>query len=251
MLGYSLLIPQRDAPALLAAQLRELQPVLDGMKQPYEIICIDDGSRNASLTQLRKLQDLHPALRVVRLDEPCGLGVALSVGIEAARGEKLLAMAAGPQYHPSQVPRLLNHLKRADFVQGKRIRHGLDKLWYRIARIPRSLLLGMEVRDPGCLFWAARREAVAGLDLSRTMHRCLAVLVAARGYRVDQVLVEAQPAPPYPGEGWTRPADLLAARWHRRHYQPYQAYEITRDAESPILPFTRPEQRATPQRKSA
>lgn len=251
MLGYSLLIPQRDASARLAAQLHELEHVLDGLKQPYEIICIDDGSCASSLAELRRLQAEHRTLRIVRLDEPCGLGVALSVGIGAARGEKLLAMAAGPQYRCSQVPQLLNHLKRADFVQGKRIRQGLDKLWYRIARIPRSLLLGMEVRDPGCLFWAARREAVAELDLGRRLHRSLAVLVAARGYRVDQVLVEAQPAPPYPDEGWTGPADLLAAWWHRRHHHPYQAYEIEHDVAQPILPFTRSERTVSAQRKSA
>jgi hypothetical protein len=112
----------------------------------------------------------------------------------------------------------LERLTRADLVYGKRPRHGLAKLWQRVVRVPRWLLLGLEVRDPNCLYWAARREAVARLDLSGELHRHIATLVAARGFRVDE-------APVHDDRRWwwefSRPSALFTAwrlsRCYRAH----------------------------------
>ncbi len=250
MIGYSILIPQRDAATRLRGQLDALAAALAALPEPYEIIVVDDGSGEKQLPILRKLQTEHPALRVLRLDRPCGRSTALGVGIQAARGSAIVAMAVGDDAR--QVPRLVARLSRADFVQGKRPRRGWRKAAHRLARIPRWLLLGLDVRDPGCFFWAARGEAVAGIELSRGMHRYLATLVAARGFRVDEVLVQSGRAEPYPGERFPHPGDLLAAWWHRRRTTPYHVYELTTTGEAqPILPFVAKTDTAATRRKSA
>jgi hypothetical protein len=118
------------------------------------------------------------------------LGEALTTGIARARGEMVIVLEAGLHYEAEEIPRLLERLTRADLVCGKRPRRGLAKLWQRVARVPRWLMLGLEVRDPACLYWAGRREAIARLDLSGGLYRYVATLVAARGFRVDELPVD-------------------------------------------------------------
>ena len=70
----------------------------------------------------------------------------------------LIAIDPGGCYPAEQIPSLIDWLRRADMVVGRRRRFGITKLRERIARIPRWLLLGLEAHDPDCLFWVARRR---------------------------------------------------------------------------------------------
>jgi hypothetical protein len=144
------------------------------------------------------------------------VSVALAAGIAAARGEVLIVSEAGEQYPPDQILVLLAQLARADLVFGRRRLGAWAKLVHRLARIPRWLLLGLEVRDPDCLFWAAHREAVEGLQLTRGMYRYVPWLVAVRGFRVSETYVEHRPQPRRWRDSRPNPGDLLAAWWLSR-----------------------------------
>ena len=87
MLQFSVLIPQRDRGDEVRRQLPELAAVLEPCGQPYEVVVVDDASQPSTLRLLDKLAKDFPALRLLRLDEPSGVSVALSAGIQAARGE--------------------------------------------------------------------------------------------------------------------------------------------------------------------
>jgi hypothetical protein len=119
---------------------------------------------------------------------------AIVAGLRAARGEAVVVVEPGERYPLSQLPSLLRALSRADFVCGRRRRRGWTKLVERIARLPRWLLLGRGIRDPDCLFWAARREVFNGLQLLPRFVRHLPSLVARQGFRVDNVYVEQRAA---------------------------------------------------------
>ena len=123
---------------------------------------------------------------------------------------------------------LLDELVRADLVVGRPVRHGVRKTLHRLTRIPRWCLLGLEVRDPECLVWAARREAISGLQLPRGMYRYLATLVAARGYRVGEVTVPTQGRSIALSDGLANPFDLLAAWWFKRRWRQYERIEVQR-----------------------
>jgi glycosyltransferase involved in cell wall biosynthesis len=213
MVQYTVLIPLRDGPTGLARQLSELDELFGTLARPYEIICIDDGSRQAGVDLLEELLRAHARIRVLRFDRPRGLSAALSAGMAAARGEIVIATAPGSQYPVGQIQTLIARLSRGDLVYGRRKRRGLAQAWRRIARIPRWLLLGLEVRDPDCLFWAARREAIAELSLTRGMSRYLPTLVASRGFRVSEVAVDDEPAGGAAPYERPNPIDLLAAWW--------------------------------------
>jgi hypothetical protein len=119
---------------------------------------------------------------------------AIVAGLRTARGEAVVVVEPGDRYPLSQLPLLLRALARADFVCGRRRRRGLSKLMERLVRLPRWLLLGQDIRDPECLFWAARREVFNGLQLLPRFVRHLPSLVARQGFRVDNVYVEERPA---------------------------------------------------------
>jgi hypothetical protein len=115
---------------------------------------------------------------------------AIVAGVRAARGQAVAVIEPGERYPVGQLAGLLRGLSRADFVCGRRRRHGWPKLAERMARLPRWLLLGLDARDPGCLFWAARREVFNGLQLVPRFVRHLPALVARQGFRVDSMYVE-------------------------------------------------------------
>jgi glycosyltransferase involved in cell wall biosynthesis len=227
MICYSAIIPQRDRADEVRRQLPALTAALASLGQPYEIVVVDDGSSPASLRLLNKLLNECHALRLIRLDEPGGASVALSAGIQAARGEVLIAAEAGDNYPAAQIPWLMSWLERADLVVGRRRRFGWAKFWHRLARIPRGMLLGLESHDPECLLWIARREALGDIQLAPGMARYLAAFVARRGYRVCETYVQHGAAMHRLDDVRPNPGDLLAAWWHCRRWRPQNAYELS------------------------
>ena len=230
MAQVSVLIPQRNAGTVVASQLPDLCAVLEKIAPDYELIVIDDASRPSTLDPLEKSLAAVGRIRLLKFAPACGLSAALTAGLAAADGEYVVTLPAGDFCSPTLIALLLDELVRADLVVGRPQRHGLAKTLHRIARLPRWLLLGLEVRDPECLVWAARREAIAGLELPRGMYRYLATLVSARGFRVGEITI------PTPGrslglsDGFPNPGDLLAAWWFKRRWRQYDRLEV---AEAP------------------
>jgi len=227
MVCYSVIIPQCERADEVRRQLPHLTAALESLGQPYEIIVVDDGSCAPSLRLLDKLLIEHHALRLVRLNERGGVSLALAAGVEAARGEVIIATEPGDYYPAAQIPELIKWLDRADFVSGRRRRLGWSKLRERLSRVPRGILLGLDSHDGDCLFWAARREALAEIHLMPGMARYLAGIVAHRGFRVCETYVEH-------GQGWHRlddvranPGDLLAAWWACRRWRPSARIELS------------------------
>ncbi len=162
MVHYSVIIPQRDCGDSLREQVPRLRRQLDRLALPYEIVCVDDGSTPATLESIAELARSEPALRILRLDAPSGTSTALSAGIAAAQGDVVIAIEPGDRYSVEQIPHLVARLSRLDLVVGRLPLGGWRKLQHRIARIPRWTLLGIDVRHPDCLFWAARARRSKG-----------------------------------------------------------------------------------------
>ena len=226
MAQISVLIPQRNAGYAVASQLPELCGTLEQASTDFEVIVIDDASQDTSPAQLEQLVAKDGRLRLIKLNPACGLSAALTMGLSAATGNIVVTLPAGEEHACGLVGSLLDELVRADLVVGRPVRQGLGKALHRLARIPRWSLLGLEVRDPECLVWAARREAIAGLQLPRGMYRYLATLVAARGFRVGEVTVATRGRSTCLSDGFANPLDLLAAWWFKRRWRQYHRIEV-------------------------
>jgi dolichol-phosphate mannosyltransferase len=227
MIHYSVIMPQRNAATEVERRLGELGAVLAVLAKPYEIICVDDGSNAENRQRLKALLDDHPCLRLLLIDRAAGLSKALSQGIAAARGEIAVVLEAGGQFPAAEIEKLVGRMARADAVFACRRLSAPRRAWRRLAQFPRRLLHAQPVRDADCLFWAARREAVAGLTLARGMHRHLPGLIARRGFRVGEIHVDHQESAPrtISREPWPSPRDLLAA-WRLWRPSPCAAREV-------------------------
>ncbi len=226
MVHYSLVIPHRDCAAALDRQIPRLCAELNRLALPYEIICVDDGSSEKTLAQLSQLLAAWPVMRLIGLDAAAGASTALAAGIAAARGAIVVAIEPGDHYSAEQIPHLIARLSRLDLVYARRRLSGWKKFWHRVERIPRWMLLGIEVRHPDCLFWAARREAVAGIQLPGGMRRYLPWLVARRGFRVGDMYVKENEARAPLQDSQPNPLDLLTAWWTCRRWRSDAAHEI-------------------------
>ena len=235
MVSYSVIIPQRDRADEVRRQLLTISGLRDQLGVDCEIVIVDDGSSATALRSLEKLTGDHPFLRILRFNRPVGVSVALSTGIRAARGEMIVVIGPGDTYPARQIPELISFLKRADLVVGRRQRNGFAKLWHRLSRIPRGLLLGLESHDPECLFWAARREALADIALEAGMARYLPAFVARRGFRVCEKYVDdLGPRQPL-DDVRPHPLDLLTAWWRCRRWREQTALELPSPGSMPAL----------------
>lgn len=189
MIQYSILLPQRDAVETVSHRFSELCAVLSELGAPYELLCVDDHSTPLQRACLKRLLAENPCLRVLELRGVTGLDAALAAGIAHARGAVLIAVEASDRYYFADIRRLAERLARADLVWGCRRSHRLARIGRAIKHLPRTVFSGSLVRDPDCVFWAARREVFAHFEFSPGWHRWLPELANERGFRVAELHV--------------------------------------------------------------
>jgi glycosyltransferase involved in cell wall biosynthesis len=252
MVHCSILIPQQGAADEVACLVPQLDQLMRLRGKPYEVLCIDDASPAEQWQTLVRLRAEYPSLRLLRMQSASGASAAMAAGIEAARGENVVLIEASRQYRVEQIPVLLERLSRADLVVGRRQTGRFKKWLLALTQTPRRLLLGLEVRDPDCLFWAARSEAVDGLELLPGMHRFLGSLVTTRGFRVTEIHVDHTRGCGYHvgREAWPRLGNLLVVWWQRQNWRGCQAREAA-DNTGGTVPMVPPFAETGPDSSSA
>lgn len=164
----------------------------------YEIIFVDDGSRDGSFGVLRELAASDPHVRVIRFTANFGQTAAMRAAIEHARGRVLIAMDADLQNDPADIPNLLKLLDDGfDVVSGWR-KERKDP-WLsrqvpsRIANWLISTITGVPLHDYGCTLKAYRRRVLNAEVLCGEMHRFLPALAGWRGAKIAEVEVAHHP----------------------------------------------------------
>jgi glycosyltransferase involved in cell wall biosynthesis len=193
----SVVIPVLDEIESLPTLYRELSEVLETLGRPYELVFVDDGSRDGSFQTLEKLHRSDDRVRVIQLRRNFGKAAALAVGFRASRGDVIVTLDADLQDSPSELPRLLQRLEDGyDLVSGwKQDRQDpLSKtLPSRLFNRVTGWLTGLPLRDFNSGFKAYRREVVEELRLYGELHRFIPALAAWRGFRVAEVPVHHRP----------------------------------------------------------
>jgi glycosyltransferase involved in cell wall biosynthesis len=232
--NLSLVIPVYNEEANLPLLWAEIREVLDPTGLRYEIVFVDDGSRDRSAELIRGFREQDARVRLVRLKANAGETAATDAGFKAARGRWVVTMDADLQNDPHDIPMLLSHLDRWDAVTGWRMRR--EDPWVRsasswIANVVRNAISGDTVRDSGCTFRAFRRECLRGLTLYRGFHRFIPTLLRIEGYRVLEVPVNHRPRcfgeSKYgiANRAFSAFRDLLAVRWMADRRLRYQVAE--------------------------
>jgi len=191
----SLFLPVLDEEENLRPMHAKIGAALDALGKTAEVIYVDDGSTDGSLSILRELAAEDKRIRVISLRRNYGQTAAMSAGIDAARGEILIPMDADLQNDPADIARLLDKLDQGyDVVSGWR-KNRQDKLISRkipsqIANRVISWIGGVPLHDYGCSLKAYRRDVIQDVKLYGEMHRFIPIYAAWAGARVTEIPVD-------------------------------------------------------------
>jgi len=190
----SLVVPVYNEEGNVAPLHAELTRIARETGRPYEILFVNDGSRDGTLARLTALAAADSHLLVVDLDGNFGEAAALSAGFAHARGDVVVTLDGDGQNDPADIPRLLARLTDGvDVVSGRRAERReafLSRvLPSRVANWLIAHATGVPVYDCGCGLKAYRRHVLAGAQLPRGMNRFLPAILGVDPARVVEVVV--------------------------------------------------------------
>ena len=196
--ALSLVFPVFDEERNLDELIRLARQIGTRLAPEFEIVVVDDGSRDASADIALHWQTLDPRVRLVRHGANTGYGAALRSGLLAARGELIFFSDADLQFDLSELEKLLEHTGDHDIVAGFRSprRDPWPRLvlawgWGRLVRT----FFDLPVRDIDCAFKVFRRSVIENVpteSLGAFINTELLVRARARGFRIHQVPVSHQ-----------------------------------------------------------
>lgn len=195
----SLVIPVYNEEESLPLLFEAIHEALDPIEETWEVILVDDGSRDKSLEVLQDLAEKDPEhIRVVAFRRNFGQTAAIAAGIDHAEGESIVLLDADLQNDPADIPMMLAKLNEGyDVVSGWRIKRKdtfiTRTLPSRIANGLISRVTGVELHDYGCTLKAYRREVITGFRLYGEMHRFIPVFAHSVGAKIIEIPVHHHP----------------------------------------------------------
>ncbi|MBD3679072.1 MAG: glycosyltransferase family 2 protein [Rhodobacteraceae bacterium] len=193
----SVVVPFLDETATLEPLTTQLAEVLGATGREYEIILVDDGSRDGGGEVAEELAAKDSHLRVIRFTRNFGKAAALSAGMGKARGAVIITMDADLQDDPKEIPRFLEAIEAGnDVVSGwkKDRKDPLGKtLPSKVFNRMTARMFDIDIHDINCGFKAYTARAVAQLNLYGELHRFTPALLHAAGFRVTEIAVTHHP----------------------------------------------------------
>jgi glycosyltransferase involved in cell wall biosynthesis len=189
----SLITPIYNEEENLSRLFAEIKTAMMALPYDYEIIAVNDGSKDNSLKVLKEEAAKDKKIKVISFRRNFGQTAAMSAGFDYASGEVMIPLDADLQNDPKDISLLMNKINEGyDVVSGWR-KNRKDKLILRkipswIANYIISRATGVYLHDYGCTLKAYRREAMKDVRLYGEMHRFIPALVVWRGAKIVEVV---------------------------------------------------------------
>jgi dolichol-phosphate mannosyltransferase len=196
--AVTVVVPAKNEAGNIAPLVAEIATALQG--RAFEIVYVNDGSTDATESELRGLMAQRPWLRQIRHAQSCGQSAAVRTGVLNARAPMIVTLDGDGQNDPAFIPALIAKLEqtgpRVGLVAGERVGRkstGFKKLQSRIANGVRGTILKDGTRDSGCGLKAFRRDLFLSLPYFDALHRFMPALVRREGFDVAYVDVVDRP----------------------------------------------------------
>lgn len=235
---YSVVIPMKNEEGNVNPLIKEVEEVMTSLQQPWELICIDDGSTDSTYSLLDGLAQQKSFMQVIAFDRNYGQSSAFDAGFQLARGEFVITLDGDRQNDPADIPYLIQAVSDCDMVCG--IRQKRHDPWHKryisyFANQIRSRVCQDGMRDTGCSLKIYRTACLKKIKMYNGMHRFLPALFTIEGFRIRQVPVshreriEGKTKYNFFNRSFNTIADLLAVRWMRKRQLNYKMKKIPYD----------------------
>lgn len=194
MTDISVVVPIYNEEESVELLVSRLHAALTATGRSYEIVLIDDGSKDNSWKKMKDLSAQYPGLHLIQFRRNFGQTAAMSAGFNESHGEIIITMDADLQNDPADIPKLLKEVDKGfDVVSGWR-RDRKDtyinrRLPSMIANSLISHITGVHLHDYGCTLKAYRREIVQNIQLYGELHRFIPALASWVGGQISEVVV--------------------------------------------------------------
>lgn len=188
MLDISVVVPLFNEEESLPELMAWIDRVMRENGFAYEVVLVDDGSRDGSWSVVERLAGEYPAVRGIRFLRNYGKSAALYTGFEAAVGEVVITMDADLQDSPDEIPELYRMITEGgyDLVSGwKKLRHDPagKRLPSKFFNATCRFVSGIKLHDFNCGLKAYRRKVVKSIEVYGEMHRFIPILAKQAGFR--------------------------------------------------------------------
>ncbi|MBS4164660.1 Uncharacterized protein PRO82_001991 [Candidatus Protochlamydia amoebophila] len=228
---YSVVIPLKNEESNIEELIQELEPVMNQLRETWELICIDDGSTDNTKAILKKLNEEKGYLRSIFFKKNYGQSSAFEAGFKAAQGKFIITLDGDRQNDPTDIPKLIKEINTCDLVCGIRLNRK-DSWSKRIiskgANFVRSRLCGDGMRDTGCSLKVYRASCFQKIKMYNGMHRFLPALFKIEGFEIKQIPVnhrerlKGKSNYNFFNRSLNTVSDLLAVCWMRKRHLHYQ-----------------------------
>jgi glycosyltransferase involved in cell wall biosynthesis len=189
---YSVVVPFYNEQENISPLYIKLTDVMDGIGEPYELVFVDDGSRDNSYKVLSEIYEYDRRVNVIRLRRNFGQTAALKAAFDFARGDVIISMDGDLQHAPEEIPRFIEKIEEGyDLVSGWRVQRKdhwlMRQVPSRVANWLMAKLSGVELHDFGTTFKAYRREILQEINLYGELHRFIPALASSTGARIAEV----------------------------------------------------------------
>lgn len=195
---YSIVIPFHNEEENVTELYDRLKAVMEHVTDSFEIIFVDDGSRDRTYRLLEEIAAVDSRVLLIKLRRNFGQTGALAAGFDHAQGDFVLAMDGDLQHAPEEIPAFLAKLEEGyDVVSGWRAQRGdnfvMRRIPSRIANWVMAKLSGVDIHDFGTTFKAYRRDVIQSIPLYGQMHRFIPALASWYGASICEVPISNPP----------------------------------------------------------
>lgn len=196
-IDLSIVIPVFEEKESLRELYTRIIKALEQISCSFELIFIDDGSKDGSSNLLKDISLEDARVKVIQLRRNFGKTVALSIGFKESLGEKIVTLDADLQDLPEEIPNLLSQLNKGyDLVSGWKVKRK-DPLTKKfnswLFNLTVSFFTSVKIHDLNCGIKAYRRNVVEEIELYGELHRFIPVLASWKGFQVGEIKVEHHP----------------------------------------------------------